>query len=538
MPLDPQAVTALAKATATAILGIDTLWGGDVMNPSGTGRFIADSWFSDEPLPRAYKHPSAARLRKSGGVAGKKIDVPAVDAYLRAIDIPAAIGELNAAAGNAGPLRGAYLQGLCECLGVMWDLVQERLERGAAVPYERCVTASTGAAPTQSDPVAKRERIAELLARQGYKSATRAKLLVAVDDWRRERRVPKKSIAMLAEACIAQFDAGAAQHLVPYLPRALREVPRANIRFLAIENAWFSGSMNYLGRARNRDGSPQYEATYEINATLEIAVPEFMQLVSHEVVPGHVTNFAWIQALYARRKLGFESTVLTMNTRGAALSEGIANNAILMAFGVTEIDELPDVDLQLGTLLALLQDDAKNQSSFLTWEKRSPQDKVRGVLRNEFLCSDERADKLSGAWEPSPAAGAHVPACVPCGHRESGGTAQEIPAREDHSSTVRRARTGGPGDDRSGAPYRRGQGQPWAQALTTARSPPQSPGPFTCCIAQAAGATSASARRRTSDSKFIGPAREPRLRAPIVRRPWQRSCGSKIAVPPPRWRCG
>ena len=30
---------------------IDTVWGGDVMNPSGTGRFIADSWFSDEQLP-------------------------------------------------------------------------------------------------------------------------------------------------------------------------------------------------------------------------------------------------------------------------------------------------------------------------------------------------------------------------------------------------------------------------------------------------------------------------------------------------------
>jgi hypothetical protein len=28
---------------ANAILGIDTLWGGDVMCPSGTGRFIADS---------------------------------------------------------------------------------------------------------------------------------------------------------------------------------------------------------------------------------------------------------------------------------------------------------------------------------------------------------------------------------------------------------------------------------------------------------------------------------------------------------------
>jgi hypothetical protein len=395
----------LAQAAATAILGIDTLWGGDVMNPSGTGRFIADSWFSDEPLPKAYKHPAAARLRGKGGVAAKQVDVSAVDAYLKAVDIPAAIGELGDAAGSVDRLRGAYLQGMCECLGVMWDLAQERLGRGPAVPYERCIVASTGAAPTASDPLSKRERVAELLARQGYRSGSRAKLLSAVDAWRRDRTVPTKSIAMLADACIAQFDAGAAKHIAPYLPRFLHGVPRANIRFFAIEDAWFSGSMNYIGRARNRDGSPQYEATYEINASLEISVPEFMQLVSHEVVPGHVTNFAWIQALYARRCLGFEATVLTMNTRGAALSEGIANNAILMAFGVTEIDELPDLDLQIGTLLALLQDDAKNQSSFLTWERNWSTGKVRGVLRNEYLCSDERADKLSGAWGRHPLLG-------------------------------------------------------------------------------------------------------------------------------------
>jgi hypothetical protein len=395
----------LAQATATAILGIDTLWGGNVMNPSGTGRFIADSWFSDEPLPKAYRHPAAARLRRNGGVAGSKIDVPAVDSYLKAVDIPAAIGHMNDSAQSIGGLRGAYLQGMCECLGVMWDLVQERLGRGPAVPYERCIVASTGVPPAPSDPVSKRESIAHALARLGYRTATRAKLLAAVDAWRRERMVPKKSIAMLADACIAQFDAGAMQHIVPHLPRALRGIPRANIRFLAIEDAWFSGSMNYVGRARNRDGSPQYEATYEINASLDISMPEFMQLVSHEVVPGHVTNFALIQALYVRRKLGFESTVLTMNTRGAALSEGIANNAILMAFGVTEIDELPDPDLQIGTLLALLQDDAKNQSSLLTWGKDAAREKVRGILRNEYLCSDERADKLSGAWGRHPLLG-------------------------------------------------------------------------------------------------------------------------------------
>jgi hypothetical protein len=217
--------------------------------------------------------------------------------------------------------------------------------------------------------------------------------------------VPNKSIPALADAFIAQFDAGTSRHLAPHLPADLRGVPRANMKFLPIQDAWFSGSMNYLGRARKSDGSPEYEATYEINASLQISVPEFMQLVSHEVVPGHVTTSALIQGLYVRGRMGFEGTVLTMNTRAAALAEGIANNAILIAMGVTEVEELADEDLQIGVLLALLQDDAKNQSSYLTWKEGVPQQDVAETLRRDFLVSEERADKLSGAWGRHPLLG-------------------------------------------------------------------------------------------------------------------------------------
>jgi hypothetical protein len=163
--------------------------------------------------------------------------------------------------------------------------------------------------------------------------------------------------------------------------------------------------MNYLGRARRADGSPEYEATYEINASLDMSVPEFEQLVSHEVVPGHVTTFALLQHLFFFGKAGFESTVLTMNTRAAALCEGIANNAILIAHGVTEVDQLPDEDLQIGVLLALLQDDAKNQASYLTWKMGAPQAEVASVLRRDYLVTHERAEKLSGAWGQHPLLG-------------------------------------------------------------------------------------------------------------------------------------
>lgn len=395
----------VGQYVADAVLGIDTLWGGDVMCPSGAGRFIADCWFSDEPLPPAYTHPAAARLRKSGGVSGKTIDREALDHYLRDINVPKAISGLRQEAAKTHGLRKSYLISLADSLDTMWDLAMEVAGKGKPVPYARCVEASTGKPPEPSQPEKKRDRVAELLGRAGYASSNSADLLKAVDAWRRDRISPLASVRALGAAVIAELDHLSAKNLLPYLPNEFVPVPRANIDFLAIKDAWFSGSMNYIGRARNADGSPKYEATYEINASLQISFPEFQHLVSHEVVPGHVTTFAYLQDLYVRGKAGFETTVLTMNTRAATLFEGIANNAILIAHGVTEVDQLPDEDLQIGVLLALLQDDAKNQSSYLTWGEGKPQAEVAATLRRDFLVTEERADKLSGAWGRHPLLG-------------------------------------------------------------------------------------------------------------------------------------
>jgi len=413
-------------AIANAILGIDTLWGGDVMCPSGTGRFIADSWFSDEPLPIAYTTPAAAKLRASGGVTGK--DKAAVDEYVKeaGTEIIRAMDAVNVEARRVGGLRGDYLVGLNICLQSMWELAMETAGKGNRVPYEQSVRASTGRAPEPSDPTKKRQRVAELLGRAGHKTSTPAELLAAVDAWRKERVTPMASVKALSSAVIAYFDNLCVHNLLPHLPKELHRVPRANIDFMPIKEAWFSGSMNYVGRARNKDGSPQYEATYEINASLQISFPEFQQLISHEVVPGHVTTFAYLQDLYVRGLAGFETTVLTMNTRMATLCEGIANNSILIAHGVTEVEQLPDEDMQIGCLLALLQDDAKNQSSWLTWQENQPKEAVAKVLRNEFLVSEERADKLSGAWGRHPLLGRmYLPA-----YRS--GTARVAKLRREH----------------------------------------------------------------------------------------------------------
>ncbi len=69
------------------------------------------------------------------------------------------------------------------------------------------------------------------------------------------------------------------------------------------------------------------------------------------------------------------------------------------------MSQLPDEDLQIGVLLALLQDDAKNHSSYLTWGEGREQSEVASLLRREFLVSEERAGKLAGAWGRHPLLG-------------------------------------------------------------------------------------------------------------------------------------
>jgi len=391
------------KLCAEAVIGVDTLWGGDVNCASGTGRFIADCWFSNEPLPASYELASAKTLRAEGGASPKT--AAAVTEFERASKLTEVIAELGDEAKNVGGLRGKNLASLAECFAIMQELAREVAGLGAKVDYERCVVASTGKKPEASEAAAKKEAVRELLGKAGYAVTTSEELQASVDLWRKQRAVPMASVRELSDAVIAYFDRLCEKNLTPYLPQELATVPRANIDFLPIKEAWFSGSMNYGGRKRNADGSPQYEASYEINASLEISTPEFFQLISHEVVPGHVTTFAYLQNLYVRGQVDFESTVLTMNTRAASLYEGIANNAILIAHGVNKIEDLPSDELQLGCLLALLQDDAKNQSSYLTWGEERAQADVAATLRREFLVSTERADKLSGAWGRHPLLG-------------------------------------------------------------------------------------------------------------------------------------
>ncbi|MBM4319487.1 MAG: hypothetical protein FJ125_05890 [Deltaproteobacteria bacterium] len=396
---------------ATAILGVDTIWGGDVSSPSGANRFIADCWFSGKPFPEAYTDPLAASLRRSGGLSAPDPDRSAVLAYLDRFDLPAAFSRIRRQSDGFTPLRRRLVLGLVDSLQVMLDLALEAAGQGPPVSYARCVLASTGEAPRLADAARLREEVGALLAVGEDPGA----LLAAVDHWRRQRRVEPAELARTCTRLVEQLDELTCRNVLPHLPQRLRTVPRTNVTFLPIRDAWFSGSMNYLGRARTERGEPEYEATYEINASLEISEPELAALVAHEVVPGHVMTFALIQHLQFRGRLGMEATILTMNTRATTLHEGIANAAPLLAHGVGDVQALPDEQLRLGLLLARLQDVAKCNASYLTWAEGRPRQEVSEVLRQSCLVSPERAEKLAGPWARHPILGRMYLPCYEIG---------------------------------------------------------------------------------------------------------------------------
>jgi hypothetical protein len=47
----------------------------------------------------------------------------------------------------------------------------------------------------------------------------------------------------------------------------------------------------------------------------------------------------------------------------------------------------------------------KNEASFPTWSEKMPREEVAAILPRDYLVTEERADKLSGAWGRHPLLG-------------------------------------------------------------------------------------------------------------------------------------
>lgn len=398
---------------ATAIIGVDTLWGGNVENRSGAGRVIADSNFSGFDLPPCYFDPTAVLLRsKSEGVLGTIVGNQDILRFLRDHNIMEAIASVRShgtrmlGKKNIGQWRGKGLVHLADALDVMLQLALAQCELHDPVPYERAVIAATGQSPRLYDVSAQREAITKLLNQSGTRARNDGSLCQAVDAWRMQYGL-NSPIGAVSQGLVKALDDLTVANVLSYLPSAWHTVPRTNVRFKLIESARFSGSLTYLGRKRRFSGAPEYEAIYEINAALEISFPEFWYLIAHEVVPGHIMNYALLHYLFFTKTpgFGFETTIRTMNTPGGTMAEGLANIAPLLALGVQSVGEVENLNQRLGIMLMWLQDLAKANISYRLHVDGMRPNEVEQIARRECLLSRERAHKLTHAWGKHPLLG-------------------------------------------------------------------------------------------------------------------------------------
>lgn len=393
---------------ATAVIGVDTLWGGDVDDFSGTNRLIADSYFSDYELPPCFFDSVAERLRVSGGVLGNEVSNHDIVQFEKKFAIRECIAFLQSGASATTEVQKKYQARMGKALEAMLDLALA--ERGliSEIPYARLVEAGTGFAPQLFDVSDVRAHIKALLENSGEgPSLYNGNLLAAVDAWRKKRVMSSAHMAEVNKILIPQLDALSIKNILPHLPASFAKVPRTNVVFKPIQGAHFSGSLNYLGKERAADGSPHYEAIYEINTEIEISKTEYEYLVSHEVVPGHVMTTALFHYLCFTKApgFGFESTIFPMCSPAATLAEGIANNALLLANGWQSETDIVDSDTRVALLLGVIQDYGKANISYrLHQEKMEPQ-KVAELTRVECLLTEERAQKLTFDWGAHPLLG-------------------------------------------------------------------------------------------------------------------------------------
>lgn len=395
----------LARSMGGLMLALDTLWGGDVLNPKGSGRMIADTWFSSFPLPDSYKHPLAIDMRKAGGVLSGRIPEDALNRYLHDVGIDELLEDFQAHLIQLDGARATQLGNLAQWLKTVWNITKDVIYKRQSVPYHSAVLSATRCAVQEANPKPIVKKLAEILAKQGYSADNERQLEQAIAHWKQDHMLGNGNKAVLNSCIISELHQQCCENLFPYLPGGIEHITRPNVTFNELKGVSFSGSLNYIGRQRGADNQPLYEAGLEINAELDISLPEYIQLLSHEVIPGHVTTFSLLQCQYERNILGFESTLLSIGTPYSTLAEGVANNALLIAYGADDPQNLPYPSLVTAMYLAKLQDEAKSYASWCTWHDKNPWRDTEAALQTQFYQPFERARKIATRWAMHPLIG-------------------------------------------------------------------------------------------------------------------------------------
>ena len=327
----------------TLVLGVDTLWGGNVASPSGVDHFIADYWISGAPFPAVMNDPFAAALRADGaGVLTKKDQTDAVRTFIEkyALDtLPNTLrGQMSSIQDKD---RTTYLRNLISSLEVMRDRAMAEVGFFDMPSYELMYQTVMKQEVTFPDPAPYRENLRAALAHAGLETTNSRNLQETLVAWQAANKLSKdavpKTVAQLNKELLQKTREALFARVLPSLPgyaSDLSDIAFDGMEFTTISEARFTGSNAYQGG--EEQGKPLLRGLYEFNIQHTGTPTDMLHLSAHEIMPGHYLSAAMLDLLWRANRLGFEATIGTMATPETLFLEGWAENAFELLYGSRE----------------------------------------------------------------------------------------------------------------------------------------------------------------------------------------------------------
>lgn len=401
-PLEPGFETEYA----TRLIGADTLLGGDVKPPEGAAHFIADTYPADEvKLPQIYDDESATAIRTDGGADPKNVEAvrKLIDTYglLERGRLVATLGE------DELSLRRRFVENMETGLDVMTRTALAIAEGQPLPPYEERFRAAAKREPELVETQELRERLQTALAARGFAVTTSRNLRETVKAWEQGvGYVPAERFAERVNAVRAQLMLNTRVRVLRAACPHLADAPFDGLIFRTVSNVHYTGSSAFRGGTKE-DGSPASAGLLEYNTDHPVTEPGLWHLFAHEVAPGHYVDSVASDLEWRAGKLGLEGVAHTMCTAETAAREGVAQNALALAFGGKEQDVLDTLgsDHTVEHLLQRMQDAGKQNASIWHQLRGLPIEEVQKLLAVECALSDPIVKKLSGGWAKHPILG-------------------------------------------------------------------------------------------------------------------------------------
>jgi hypothetical protein len=204
--------------------------------------------------------------------------------------------------------------------------------------------------------------------------------------WREEDPVPAEHLPFVLDSLTAELRTRTLELF------GLPEGEEAELDYVTDE-PW-SAYNYYLGGLRSR---------VAINLDVPMVPNVVMELIGHEIYPGHHTEHAWKEQLLVRDRGRLEESILMIGTPQSLVAEGIAKVApqiVVEDEDVLTAEQLArfGIDYDAETAAAIRRsraplDRVPGNTALLLYEDRIDNEEGRAYLKRWALMSDRRADQ-------------------------------------------------------------------------------------------------------------------------------------------------